>query len=50
MEWQVILALVLAIPVILFPAVFIWYLNLRGVYEARREARQRQKTIEVELQ
>lgn len=37
MEWQVILALILAITVILFPAVFIWYLNIGGIYTALRE-------------
>jgi hypothetical protein len=39
MEWQVILALVLAITIILFPAMFIWYLNIGGIYAAIRERR-----------
>jgi len=39
MEWQVILALVLAVTIILFPAVFIWYLNIAGIYAAIRERR-----------
>ena len=37
MEWQVILALVLVIPIILFPAAFIWYLNIGGLYAAIKE-------------
>ena len=37
MEWQVILALIFAVTVILFPAVFIWYLNFGGMYTALRE-------------
>ena len=37
MEWQVILAIVLAVTVILFPAIFIWYLNIGGMYAALRE-------------
>ena len=37
MEWQVILALIFAVTVILFPAVFIWYLNIGGMYTAFRE-------------
>lgn len=41
MEWQVIVALVIAIPLILFPVAFIWYLNLGGVYSAFKEARER---------
>jgi hypothetical protein len=39
MEWQVIVALVLAITIILFPAMFIWYLNIGGMYASLRERR-----------
>jgi len=39
MEWQIVVALVIAIPVILFPAAFVWYLNLGGVYTTIKEAR-----------
>ena len=39
MEWLVILALVLVISLILFPAAFIWYLNIGGVYTAIKEGR-----------
>ena len=41
MEWQFILALVLAIPVILFPAALIWYLNVSGTYTVIRETQRR---------
>ena len=44
MEWQFILALVLAIPIILIPAAFIWYLNIGGLYAAVREARAKRRT------
>ena len=37
MEWQVILALVLGIPIALFPVAFVWYLNLGGIYAIIRE-------------
>ena len=40
MEWQVIVALVVAIPVILFPAAFIWYLSVGGLYQAVRATRE----------
>jgi hypothetical protein len=40
-EWPVILALVIAIPLILFPVAFLWYLNMGGIYAAIREARKR---------
>jgi hypothetical protein len=41
MEWQIIVALVIAVPVILFPAAFVWYLNVGGIYAAIKEARAR---------
>lgn len=34
-----IVALVLAIPVILFPAAFIWYINIGGIVQAVKEAK-----------
>jgi hypothetical protein len=40
MEWQFVVALAIAIPVILFPAAFVWYLNIGGLYTAAKEARQ----------
>ena len=49
MEWQIILALVLAIPIILFPAAFVWYLNVGGIYAAIKEARERRVTRKKEL-
>lgn len=41
MEWQIIVALVVAIPIILFPVAFIWYLNIGGIYAAIKDARAR---------
>ncbi len=32
MEWQVIVALIIAIPVVLFPVALVWYLNIGGIY------------------
>ena len=43
MEWQFIVALVVAIPIILFPVAFIWYLNIKGMYyEVARYTREQQ--------
>ena len=39
MELTLIIALVLAIPVILLPAAYVWYLNIGGIVHALREAR-----------
>ncbi len=41
MQWEFIVALIIAIPVILFPVAFIWYLNIGGIYHAIQEARKR---------
>jgi hypothetical protein len=49
MEWQFIVALVIAIPVILFPAAFIWYLNIGGIIQAVRQARKPGVTREEEV-
>ena len=47
MEWQFIVALVIAIPIILFPAAFVWYLNVGGIYAALKEARERKAAREA---
>jgi len=41
MQWELIVALVIAIPVILFPAAYVWYLNIGGILAAIRKARER---------
>ncbi len=41
MQWEIVVALVIAIPVILLPAAFVWYLNIGGVYAAIKEAREK---------
>ncbi len=46
MQWEFIVALALGIPVILFPVVFVWYLNIGGIYEAIKGTR-RNKAIRV---
>ena len=55
MNWQVIVALVIAIPIILFPVIFVWYLNMGGIFaaikeaRARRVARRKEKKVPVEV-
>ncbi len=39
MQWQFVVLLSVAIPIILFPVAFVWYMNLKGIYEALRGAR-----------
>ena len=37
--WQVALALALALPIVIFPAALIWYINIGGIYSAMRGKR-----------
>jgi len=37
MQWEFVVALAIAIPIILFPAAFLWYLSIGGIYAAIRE-------------
>jgi len=46
MQWEFVVALVIAIPLILFPAAFVWYLNAGGIYAAVREAQARKAAHE----
>lgn len=44
MDIKIIIALIIVVPVILFPAAFVWYLNIGGMITAIRElAKKRQK-------
>jgi hypothetical protein len=46
MQWEFIVALVIAIPIVLFPVAFVWYLNIGGIYAAIKEARARRAVRE----
>ncbi len=40
MQWELIVVLIIvAIQIILFPAAYVWYLNFGGIYAAIKEAR-----------
>jgi len=49
MQWEFIVALVIAIPIILFPAAFVWYLNVGGIYRAVQTALARKAAREKEV-
>lgn len=36
MDIKIIIALALAIPVILFPAAFVWYMNISGILQVAK--------------
>ena len=46
MQWEFVVALGIAIPIILFPAALVWYLNIGGIYTAIKEARERRAVRE----
>jgi hypothetical protein len=50
MQWQVIVALAVVIPIILIPVLFVWYLNVGGVNAAIKSwwaARQQKRKVKV---
>ena len=38
MQWELVVALIIAIPIILFPAAYVWYLNIGGIYATIKES------------
>ncbi len=48
MNIELVIVLAIAIPVILFPAAFVWYLNIGGVITAAREAAKARATKKAE--
>lgn len=45
MQWEFIVALAIAIPIILLPAAFIWYLVIVGFYARTKEAQERRTAV-----
>lgn len=43
MEWQFIVILIIVVPLILFPAAFVWFLNISGVLKVIADSRAREK-------
>lgn len=41
MNAAMLIVLIIAVPVVLFPAAFIWYLNFGGILQAIRQTRAR---------
>ncbi len=56
MDWEFAVALILAIPIILLPVAFVWYLNIGGVVSAiraswkKRAARRKGTAADVKAQ
>jgi len=46
MQWEFVVTLVIAIPIILFPAAFVWYLNFGWLlFHAKEAARERRAAV-----
>lgn len=41
MTWELVVILVVAIPVILFPAAYVWYINIGGLVQLLKETREK---------
>ena len=49
MEWQIILAIALAVPFIVLMAAFVWFVNLGGIAGAIRRKRRERAARKFEL-
>jgi len=36
MKWELVIAVIIAVPIILFPAAYVWYSNVGDVFHAIR--------------
>jgi hypothetical protein len=45
MQWEFIVALVIAIPIILFPAAFVWYLNIGWIFSFAKKRAEERKAV-----
>jgi hypothetical protein len=39
MHLEILIALIIAIPVIVFPAAYLWYMDIGGIYTSYKEAK-----------
>ena len=49
MHWELIIALVVGIPVILFPVAYVWYLTVGGLVHAAHETRHTRTAVEEKV-
>jgi CHASE3 domain sensor protein len=45
MPMELLLALILVLPIVILFAVFIWYLNIGGIYAVIKESRQKRQAL-----
>jgi len=39
MQWEFVVALVIAVPIIIFPVAYVWYINIGGIVAAIKDMR-----------
>ena len=49
MDWQIVVALAIAVPVILLPVAVVWYINGAGMYLAFRAGLEKRRAVRTEL-
>ena len=47
MQWEIVVALAIAIPVVLFPAAFVWYLNIGGILDAAKQRKAAKEATKI---
>jgi hypothetical protein len=50
MKWELIIAVIIAVPIILFPAAYVWYSNVGGFFHAVKEAKAKRAASRVDEQ
>ena len=45
MEWQMVVALAVGIPIVLFPAALIWFMNISGLMQVLKDSRARERRL-----
>jgi len=46
MQWELIVALALTLPIVLIPVAFVWYLNIGGICAAIKDAREKRAALQ----
>ena len=41
MQWELIVALAIAVPIVLFPVAYVWYINIGNIVVAVKRAREK---------
>jgi hypothetical protein len=47
MHWEILIALIIAVPVILFPAAYLWYMDIGGLFTSYKEAKARRAARKI---